>query len=308
MQTSCVAVGDPAVNVRVTPAMFRPSGSCLISMPHTCVYVHTTYCAYAAIQNISHSLYPVLQVQLWIADEDAIHRQIGMKGSGGVKPCALCVNVFNGTTPIRLQEAIREAPVFAVAHWEADHDKLVPADHDVIMQIARRLRDAHRDVSSKKGELKELQTRLGWSWDPELVQRIKLMRPTETICYDFMHVLFVSGVVQKHVGLLMKHAACTQGYPFKYNTLFGLIQKWNWPQLLHNKELDDVFSTKRNRSSHEAGTWRATASEALSCMPVSALLRSIVAASAFIIYCITLLIYRCIKIHRPCVNHTYTRI
>ena len=217
----------------------------------------------------------MLHVHLWIADEDAIHRQIGMKGSAGVKPCALCVNVFNGTNPDRLQASIREAPACAVAHLGSDHEKLVPATHDVMMQIARRLRDAHADEGSKKGELHELQVRLGWSWDPELVPRIRLMRPAETICFDVMHVLFVSGVVQKHVGLLMKHAARARGYPFKYNTLFGLIQSWNWPQLLHNKELDDVFGTKRNKSSTEAGTWRATASEALSCMPVSVLLRNI---------------------------------
>ena len=199
---------------------------------------------------------------------------IGMKGAGGARPCALCVNVWNNNVPHRLAQAQRDYPGVAVSHTEADGTRLVPATHDSVINVARQLRAAAADTSvGCKGRLAELQTHLGWTHDLELVQRLKCIRPTDTICYDWQHVLFVNGVVQKHFGLLVTYAKRNR-FPFAYPTFRTLIQQWTWPALLNNKELHDVFCPKRVASCIEAKTWKATASEALSCCPVSTLLRS----------------------------------
>ncbi len=58
----------------------------------------------------------------------------------------------------------------------------------------------------KKGEFVELQTRLGWNFAPSgLVFNNRwrdIADPTKHCMYDWMHVWFVSGVWNVHVGLM----------------------------------------------------------------------------------------------------------
>ena len=50
----------------------------------------------------------------------------------------------------------------------------------------------------------DVERRLGWNHDHQLVQRVKLLQPTLTTHFDFMHVIFVSGIFNVQLHLLCK--------------------------------------------------------------------------------------------------------
>ena len=84
---------------------------------------------------------------------------------------------------------------------------------------------------------------------------------------DWMHVLFVGGVFNVHVGHMMhaiKEEAITA--PFIEN----FVRQFNFPS--GHTEPSDVFSTKRFSSSWKEWTLKATASECLSLVPCLAVL------------------------------------
>ena len=127
-----------------------------------------------------------------LADEAALHLMLNCKGSSGVKCCSLCTNVFNGSLAGK-RRPLERAPLWATDHYECSKDRLVPMDRDTMRSILDRLETAH-DEGFPIGEFAELQIELGWNYDEELRARTTLLKPWQTCTYDWMHVLFVSGV------------------------------------------------------------------------------------------------------------------
>lgn len=221
---------------------------------------------------------------------------LGSKGAAGLKPCPLCQNVFLAKLCHGGQRRpLEAAPNWAVTHCEPCKGRLVPMNKATLMSIVGKLEESFAG-SPSAADFAELQTSLGWTYDPELRARALKLRIWETPVFDWMHVLFVSGVpreckrhrkvfsggvvhqayclcslqvFQKHTGLLIQ-AARSRKWPLSYDVLQSYLDQWGWPHAVMSRNgMKDFLSPKRTKSSLEAGTFKCTASEALSCMPVS---------------------------------------
>ena len=210
-----------------------------------------------------------LKLHIVIADEVALHFMYMCKGSGGLKVCLLCQNVFNAKEVRGAVDA--DGSGLAVAHTCHDYGKLVLHTTATVLAIVRRLASAKPVM--KNGAFKELQTRLGWKFEGgslvESTRHLRIADPTEHALYDWMHVFFVQGVFNIHMGLL---ATAVQVFSITYNTLDVYVGQWRWPVLLESKiaKSGGPLSKKRSHSSWASGVFKATASEGLSLVQVLA--------------------------------------
>jgi hypothetical protein len=78
-------------------------------------------------------------------------------------------------------------------------------DRDTMRKILDRLETAH-DGGFPKAEFDELQIMLGWNYDEELRARTTVLKPWQTCTYDWMHVIFVSGVRGAEHGYLPRNS------------------------------------------------------------------------------------------------------
>ena len=198
-----------------------------------------------------------------IADEAALHLMYMCKGSSGLKPCMLCANVFNRNDERDVLEHDRTG--IAQYHTCSDFSKLVMHTNSTIKSLIERLENGSRTLT--KGAFKELQVKMGWNYVPgSLVLQPHLLDicdPVRVVLYDWMHVFFVNGVFNHHVGLLM---SALRSHDVKYAMLDDYINEWTWPQQFRGA--DGVMNPKRARSSSEAVSFKAGASESLAAMPV----------------------------------------
>ena len=195
----------------------------------------------------------------WIADELALHCILGCKGSSGLKPCMLCANVFSR----REKRGVVEADMTgtAVHHTEPDHANLLPMTPTLLQAIVNRLEFGEANMNTR--DMDELQTRSGWNYDPGLAPRIQRMRPCSTVCFDWMHCIFVGGVFNVHMGAMMK---VVKPAGITYAVLHEYICQWSWPNRMSAPS--SICDTKRAKSSWEADVFKCTASEGLSALPV----------------------------------------
>ena len=123
-----------------------------------------------------------------LADEAALHHAFGCKGSGGLKCCLFCVNIFN----YKYRHSIVSEDTTGLAQHHTCHDasKFLLHTRETIADIYRRLQDAFANAT--KTYFKELQTRLGWNlvrgglmFTPRMRS---LLHPTDHAMYDWMHV------------------------------------------------------------------------------------------------------------------------
>jgi len=203
----------------------------------------------------------------FIADGAALHAVFCCKGSSGLKPCLLCQNIFN---VIEVRGIVAGDPTgFAQHHTVPDVGKLVLHTADTIAAIIARLRFAYATMTN--GQLKELQTRLGWTHVPGSVMYDNLVSqpllPTDHAMYDWMHVFFVAGVFNVHVGQLMTFL---KGYNITYAMLHTYIQEFHWPASVGTLTGKYACCPKRAKSSWTAGEFRVYASEGLSLYPLLA--------------------------------------
>ena len=196
-----------------------------------------------------------------VADELAIHMLYGCKGSSGIKPCLLCANVFDGKT-VRDIDAVDESGL-AVYHSEPDFTKLQPMTLGMLEWIIRRF-ESSRAVFRYKYQHTELERRLGWTFTPDLERRLALAPPPRVLCFDWMHVIFVTGVFNYHMGCLVW---CMGGRGITYAAMHAYAGACKWPGRW-SKIGKDVFSPKRAESSLKAGHLKCTASEGLCMLPV----------------------------------------
>ena len=114
----------------------------------------------------------------------------------------LCKNVFKiGETDARGLEAKG-----AVLHSEADRTKLKPHTRSSITWVRNRLAAAHPFMS--KTAFAELETQNGWNYSLHSIiagdRLLDIVRPWETVTFDWMHVAFVTGVWNHLVGDMVR--------------------------------------------------------------------------------------------------------
>jgi hypothetical protein len=94
--------------------------------------------------------------------------------------------------------------------------------------------------------------------------------PTEVYTHDWMHCLFVDGVVNLAVYLLLE-VFVKGGYPDVYQILSEYIVNWVWPARLHANHLEEIFAEGRKDKHRNAKHIKCQASDMLSLCPVLAL-------------------------------------
>ena len=202
---------------------------------------------------------------LIIADEAALHMMYMCKGSSGLKPCMLCANIFNRNDERDVLQ--HDHTGLAEYHTCSDFNKLVLHTSATIRAIIARLQAGSTTLT--KGAFTELQRKLGWNFCPgSLTLRPRILDicdPVKVVLYDWMHIFFVNGVFNAHVGLFM---AAMKPHAVTYSLLEKYIDEWTWPKQFNGAH--GVLDEKRAHSSWVAETLKATASESLSLMPVLA--------------------------------------
>ena len=207
------------------------------------------------------------RVGAFLADEAALHAGYCCKGSGGLKPCLLCANIFN----YKLRRDIVDNDASGVAQHHTTHDptKLKLHTPTSILAILQRLEQGSRFLT--KAQLAELETRVGWNYVAASVMYNvvlrRLIEPTDRAIYDWMHIFFVHGDFGVHVGQTM---LWLKEHGVTYARLHEHISSYNWPKFVRGVAGKDACSPKRAKSSWDETAFKATASECLSLVPVFA--------------------------------------
>ena len=203
-----------------------------------------------------------------IADEAALHAMYLCKGSSGLKSCILCKNIYDKSE----RRGIVESDASGVSqHYTCTEvSKLVLHTPLTIEAILRRLfAAANSDMT--KAAFAELETRLGWNFDEGGFMQDpycrSLAEPTQHLVFDYMHIYFVSGVFNVHVGQMMW---ALHPHGITYDMLDKYLALWTWPKHVSTGTGSDACCSKRSRGSWESGVFKVTASEGLSLAPVLA--------------------------------------
>ena len=203
-----------------------------------------------------------------IADEAALHAMYGCKGSSGLRPCLLCVNVYN---PMYGSEIVERDPSrTSVCQSCSDIDLCKRASTDVLQAVATKLKSSHATLGV--GAFKELEIRLGWKFQPHGVMYDEKFKyrlcPSKILVFDWMHILFVGGVFNNHGGLLLRSLRTLKISPERVG---NYVKMWHWPHHISVGVCPgDVFNEDRLRSSMAKGELKCTASEGLSLVAVLA--------------------------------------
>eukprot|EP00971_Amphidinium_carterae_P208395 4134818-Amphidinium_carterae.1 len=121
------------------------------------------------------------------------------------------------------------------------------------------------------GEFEELQTKLGWS----LVSGSIMVNPKlagilcipEQVTYDWMHILFVSGVFNHHVGQML---LALKKHNIGYAQLHTYLGNWTWPAQFGSKSGQDTCNAKQASAYWKKQMFSPSASECRAVCPVLA--------------------------------------
>ena len=157
-------------------------------------------------------------------------------------------------------------------HTCADFSKCAKHSAESVDAVVHRLREG--SASMKKGAFIELEKALGFTYAPEAILFDDFLRPMTTppaaAIYDWMHVFFVGGCVNHHLGHFMW---AVRGTSFSYSFVHAYMQLWSWPHAVGSSSRGvDAFSPPRAKASLEARVLKMTASEGRSIVPVFAYL------------------------------------
>ena len=203
---------------------------------------------------------------MMLSDEAALHAAYQCKGASGLKPCALCSNVFNMQTH---RDVVGADPTgIARYHTDCTIADLRLHNLDTVTAIARRLQAAAAAGISSRN-LQELETRLGFNYAPHGVLQDDYLRPiadpTQHLMYDTMHIYYVNGIFGNHVGRLVE---ALKPFGVTYETIGTYVSRWTLPSRGGKRGLADGFVGKRAKASWDDGRFKCTASEALSLVPI----------------------------------------
>ena len=205
-----------------------------------------------------------MRLACFVADEAALHYAYCNKGASGLKPCILCANVFHHN--LRHEIVERDTTGLAQQHTTHDASKLRFHTPQSVARIVQMLSNSYGTLN--KARFAELERRLGWNYTPHGVMWNPITRPlidpSSTAAYDWMHVVFVSGIFGVNMGQVMwrlKDEGVT------YAILHNYIQKFNWPAHVKSGGIE-ACSPERAKSSWANVVFKCTASEGLSLAPV----------------------------------------
>ena len=196
----------------------------------------------------------------------------GARGDAATKYCILCKNLFS-----RASEVVDDDGTNLLACDVINVSGLVPATDAELRINMRYLEQQSSVVSGEQFAL--LQQALGLTYHPRgvLVDRglDHILSPTATYCHDWMHALFVDGVVNLVVYLLF-NACMIDGMPGVWESFSDYLSHWRFPARLHAHHLAELFQGARKESHKKAKHIKCQASDLLTVMgPLSQYIKSV---------------------------------
>ena len=205
-----------------------------------------------------------IEFAMLLADEAALHAIFEHKGSGGLKICMLCANVYNWKYVCDGEAMLATG---GVAHTCHDISKLQLQSNALIKAIMGRLAAANAVMS--KTRYASLTKKLGWNLSALLTcdKISNQMRPCTQCVYDWMHVLFVRGVFNVHLG---HYLFSLHKLGFSTDDVNNYTSQWNWPGFVESSGLRDMFAKESVKGAMEKQVFASEASKALSMYPILA--------------------------------------
>ena len=200
----------------------------------------------------------VAKLSCVIGDEEALRELHMNKGHAGTKPCAICRNVLNrkynytpwDTSGTYVDDACLEKC------------KLVSNTDANIVALLERLRpdwERYQRDEITAGQYTSITQIKGWNFHPTHLAVDPFLRylVMSYLCFDWMHIYFVGGIVDREIRALLEHKV------FKHmcdaDDLHEYFMKWTWPHKHHSAA-----------TVWETGDFQASASQELSAIPVLA--------------------------------------
>jgi hypothetical protein len=212
-------------------------------------------------------------VRLWarlgvMIQDGGAHKTVwSSRGDAASKYCLLCKNLFTSTSRICDQDGA--SMLICTATNLADLQPSTDAE----------LRTNARFLEGKASVLRNddfllLQQSMGMTHHKKalLLDRSldAYLSPTKVYMHDWMHALFVDGVVNSCIYLLFE-AFITIGFKKVYTTFSDYSSNWKFPKRLHAAHLSEIFSASRKDKHRDAKHIKCQASDLLTLTPVLAL-------------------------------------
>ena len=207
----------------------------------------------------------------YLLQDGAAHKYVfHTKGDKGTKFCALCKNCYAVDTQVVDPETDETVLTASVIY---EHECNFADCNDIIGSISR-LRAKSAMVATgdmSKAEFERWEQAAGYNWQPEgLLQDTelidKVLRPSKHYCHDWMHTMFVVGVFQTVITLVLKavkDAIRGLNMPKLYEMLYKYVQLWVHPGDKKNDSLHECFTAKRLESNLRAEKFKCKASDGL---------------------------------------------
>ena len=209
------------------------------------------------------------KIGMFIQDGGAHKTTWHCRGDGASKFCLLCRNVFTASSNIVDEDGSNLLRCNVIK--KAD---LIPARGADMRKTARYL-EAKADLIPPMSvdDFTNEQQALGMTHHKHalLLDRSldHMLDVTKVYMHDWMHGLFVQGVVNITVYLLLE-VFIMKGYSCAYESLSGYIKLWRWPGRIHANHLHELFSEGRPKKHRKAHQIKCQASDMLSLIGVIA--------------------------------------
>ena len=202
-----------------------------------------------------------------VLQDGGAHKSIWhCKGDAGTKFCMLCRNLIT----VKSELVDSDGTHLLTNSLVFEHSLDFATSEDILGSV-RRLAALKATVGSTEFELRE--QAFGFRHMPNGILLDEQLRPhldpASQFCHDWMHCMVVNGVFGTLVYLVLEdlHKSHIAIWP----ALCEYVGMWSFPARDRSSEaLAACFDVKRCRSSREAQTFKATASECLSVYPMIA--------------------------------------
>ena len=171
------------------------------------------------------------------------------RGDGASRFCLLCKNLFTDKSNVAAEDGTH-----LLRCNQITRDGLV-ASTDANLRTNARYLERMAAVLPRYGQqFTLLQQALGLTYaergillDRELD---RLVQPTEVYMHDYMHCLFVDGIINLTIYLCFEQFI-TSGFPNVYDSFSSFLAKWKFPLRLQADHVAEIFCDDR-RDRHRA--------------------------------------------------------
>jgi hypothetical protein len=202
-----------------------------------------------------------------IIQDGGAHKSVwSSRGDAASKYCLLCKNLFTESSRMCGEDGSSLLTCHATKL-----DQLVPASDDDLRRNARFIAGQAHIMNNEA--FTQLQQSLGMTHHPHallLDRSLDWLKPTEIYMHDWMHALFVDGVVNAIVVLLFG-AFIKKGMNKIYTTFSEYLEKWKFPVRIHGDHLAEIFEESRAKKHRKAQHIKCQASDLLSITTVLAI-------------------------------------